>query len=843
MRAGLILLGVICAFIAFGCSKSSDPIVAPVDNPGVSRPVDAPRYVASSGRVLWGFWRISISADRSTVEVIADRSADLHVNTVRLLEDFPCKDCLVVSGVKFNPPHELSADLKLIHPYPGALKFTAFDVRGIFISGTGFTFPACGREIAWGDTLPRMLNPDGYTPLFNPTEYPETFPAALGYIPGHMATGGDLSANLNPFVAYSVGMPRRIFEAGSQQTRTVNLWIPDGPLEFGYAVDASWQLVEEVTDPLTDFPPDANCIEPYEITVQVGDGSGVPICGDTQITAGIYDHQGLDTIGAVTIEAPDLFDGVIPLDYVCDIGSEGWLFAATINNEHGAPDGVYPLVLKVDDLWVDPNLGEVDGWQVVDVNAIGQSTSDVGWARTWGGVETDYAQAVAAGNAGNVLVAGYYMNEVDFDPGPGVVKHASTINYSAPDPFYTADVFLSSFSAAGDFEWVVVLGSDSEEWPFDVTVDSTGSIYVTGLFQGSVDFDPGPGTDVHSSTGGFMMDPFLLKLDSSGNFVWARTWGGLSADLAYGVETDDAGNVYVTGVFQLSADFDPGPGQYVISSNGAIDVYVTTFDSSGSFRWARGWGGPSVEFGKSVAVTGTGAVYVGGYFMGSVDFDPGPGYDTHTSEGSNDAFVSRFGPLGSYQGVRTWGGAYTDDCDAIAVDSSDNLYVVGAYQRVVDFDPGPGITYRLANGAGDAYLSKFDPDGNFVWVQDWGEIVTDYSLDVAVDASGLVNVTGYFGSTVDFDPGPGVDLHASKGLRDVFLTRFDSAGAFQWAATWGGTEEDSGLGVSVDSLGNVYVCGNYRDRVDFHPGDGYTYYCSNGLDDAFLSKLPPDGNW
>ena len=121
---------------------------------------------------------------------------------------------------------------------------------------------------------------------------------------------------------------------------------------------------------------------------------------------------------------------------------------------------------------------------------------------------------------------------------------------------------------------------------------------------------------------------------------------------------------------------------------------------------------------------------------------------------------------------------------------------------------------------------------------DWDE-----GRGVGVDGSGNVYVTGWFWGTVDFDPGSGVDNHTSNGEHDVFLNKFDSSGAFNWARTWGGSEWDDGHGVAVEGSGNVYVTGYFQWTVDFDTGSGVDSHTSNGNGDVFLSKFPPDGNW
>jgi hypothetical protein len=170
--------------------------------------------------------------------------------------------------------------------------------------------------------------------------------------------------------------------------------------------------------------------------------------------------------------------------------------------------------------------------------------------------------------------------------------------------------------------------------------------------------------------------------------------------------------------------------------------------------------------------------------------------------------------------------------------------VTGVFWGTADFDPGPDVDNHVSNGWDDAFLTKFDSGGNFVWARTWGGTeYYDIGYEAAVDGSGNVYVTGCFQDTVDFDPGPDVDNHVSNGYVDTFLTKFDSSGNFIWARTWGGTGDDEGHSAAVDGSGNAYVTGLFMDDVDFDPGPGIDYHVSNGYYDIFLSKFPPDGSW
>ena len=273
-----------------------------------------------------------------------------------------------------------------------------------------------------------------------------------------------------------------------------------------------------------------------------------------------------------------------------------------------------------------------------------------------------------------------------------------------------------------------------------------------------------------------------------------------------------------------------------------LEVQIVAIPGEG---WARTWGGSDDDVGVGVAVDVSGNVYVTGRFYGAVDFDTGSSVDNHTSNGGYDIFLSKFDSSGNFQWARTWGGTGNDVGVDVVVDISGNFYVTGVFQATVDFDTGSGVDNHTSNGDMDIFLSKFDSSGNFQWARTWGGSGDDQGWGVAVDESGNIYVTGWFTGTVDFNPGPGVDNQTSNGWDDIFLSKFDSSGNFQWARTWGGSEDDWGidLGVAVNVSGNVYVTGCFYDTVDFDPGSGVDNHTSNGEYDIFLSKFLPDGSW
>jgi hypothetical protein len=330
------------------------------------------------------------------------------------------------------------------------------------------------------------------------------------------------------------------------------------------------------------------------------------------------------------------------------------------------------------------------------------------------------------------------------------------------------DVFVQKLDPSGNFIWAMSLGSNLGDLGNSSTVDSSGNVYTIGYFRLSADFDPGIGATYLTSVG--LDDVFVQKLDSSGNFLWAKSFGGGSNDNGSSITIDVSGNVYTTGSFRGTADFDPGAGTANLTSAGQDDVFVQKLDVSGNFHWAKSFGAGLRDKGNSITVDDSGNVYTTGFFEGTVDFDPGVGIDSHTSAGRFDFFVQKLDDSGNFLWAKSFGSGLFDEGTSITVDASGNVYTTGGFNGTVDFDPGAGTT-NLTAVNGDVFVQKLDPSGNFIWAKSFGEISQDRGSSIAVDASGNVYTTGYYAGTVDFDPGAGTVNLTSAGDFDVFVQK------------------------------------------------------------------------
>jgi hypothetical protein len=400
---------------------------------------------------------------------------------------------------------------------------------------------------------------------------------------------------------------------------------------------------------------------------------------------------------------------------------------------------------------------------------------------------------------------------------------------------------ISVIGNAQSFDWVASSGAIGWDKAYSITTDADGNTYTTGHFQGTVDFDPGSGEYDLASAG--ENDVFVQKLDADGNFVWALSFGGLFADRGRSIATDASGNVYLTGFFDGTVDFDPGSGDFDLTSEGDEDVFVQKLDTDGNFEWAISYGDTYMDIGASITTDASGNVYVTGNFDGTVDFDPGSGVTNLTSVGLDDVFIQKLDTDGNLEWAVSFGGDLYDRGTSVSTDASGNVFTTGIFRNAVDFDPGSGVNNLTSAGGYDVFVHKLDTDGNFVWARSFGGgSWDDAGLAVTADASGNVYTTGFFYETVDFDPGSGVSDLTSEGDRDVFLQKLDASGNFEWAVAYGSSIRDEGTSITTDASGNIYLTGIFQETVDFDPGSGVTNLTSAGNWDVFLQKLDADGN-
>jgi hypothetical protein len=434
------------------------------------------------------------------------------------------------------------------------------------------------------------------------------------------------------------------------------------------------------------------------------------------------------------------------------------------------------------------------------------------WSKKFGGSNSDYGQSVSVDSSGNIYITGRFLSStIDF--GGGALTNAGSW-----------DIFLAKFDSNGNHKWSKIFGGGNGDEGNSVSVDSTGNVYITGMFASStIDFGGGALTNA----GGY--DIFLAKFDSNGNHLWSKSFGGSGNDWGKSVSVDSSGNVYITGGFN-STTIDFGGGALTnANNNGTSDIFLAKFDSNGNHKWSKVFGGDYHDYGNSVSVDSSGNVYITGMFASStIDFGGG----VLTNAGNNDIFLAKFDSNGNHKWSKRFGGSIDDNGNSVSVDSSGNVYITGYFQSsTIDFGGG-ALTNGGYYGSYNIFLAKFDSNGNHKWSKRFGGSSNDFGYSVSVDSSSNVYITGYFDFTIDFGGG----ALTSAGYISIFLAKFDSNGNHLWSKRFGRSDYDYGYSVYVDSSGNLYGTGYFSSsNIDF----GGCPMSSAGNADIYLIKYAP----
>jgi hypothetical protein len=437
-------------------------------------------------------------------------------------------------------------------------------------------------------------------------------------------------------------------------------------------------------------------------------------------------------------------------------------------------------------------------------------------------------------------------------------------------------------TSAQTLTWAKQIGADAQDQGRSITVDASGNVYTAGTFSDTVDFDPGIGNYFLTSTG--LDDVFISKLDSLGNFMWAGSWGWLNFDLGLSITVDTNRFVYSTGLFQGTADFDPGVGVFNLTASGldgfvvkmdastgslvwakqfpfessaiAVDpngnvitvgrqngsAFLSKLDASGNPVWTKEFATQSGDCGaSSLVLDALGNIYTTGFFIDTVDFDPGLGTYNLVGEYYGDAFICKLDAGGNFQWAKQLSGNGNEYGATIALDASGNVYTSGVLNATADFDPGVG-TYNLSSagiGNSDGYISKLNSSGDFVWAKQLGGAIGSslFISSIVLGADNNVYSIGNFSQTVDFDPGTGTNNLTSSGPYDVFISKLDNNGNFISTLQFAGSGFAEGRSLVLDNVGNIFATGNFKATTDFDPLAGVFNLTSNGADDIFIIKL------
>lgn len=374
------------------------------------------------------------------------------------------------------------------------------------------------------------------------------------------------------------------------------------------------------------------------------------------------------------------------------------------------------------------------------------------------------------GSNGEIIVGGSYYDTLDCDPSS--VIHNIISNGKE-------DMFIVSFSPAGGFNWARSIGGIKQDGISSIVVDDSNNIIACGYFRDTVDFDPGSATLYSYSNG--ISDLFYMKLTSNGDLVWVNTTGSNKKDVATFVKTDASNNIYVSGWFNKTVDFDPSPSLKELTAIGDWDAFILKLNPNGELIWVHSLNGIIVSIGHDKINN----VYLLGRFEYKIDLDPSSNIQEFYSIGNTSVFVCKLNKEGEYNWGYAFGGGNYIFPESIFVKEYGNIYTTGWYRGAIDADPGPDSLYLKSNGLGDIFIQKLSQDA--IGIKENGSIESidlklilypnpgqgNYSIDFSNQSNIQVSIFNNKGELIDshFSSGDGIFNFNIEGSNGIYLVQ------------------------------------------------------------------------
>lgn len=449
-----------------------------------------------------------------------------------------------------------------------------------------------------------------------------------------------------------------------------------------------------------------------------------------------------------------------------------------------------------------------------------------------GGTKYDYGKGICRGAGEEAYVVGEFRDSADVDPGPGVYRiHAAKYQ----------DIFLSKYNDQGVLQWAFAIGDTFKtDTARGVAFGPDGNVVIAGQFTGTIDADPGPGTNVLVGVADTIQwNSFFAKYDATGHHLWAKRIGnpGQMAGIQH-VEVDAQGAIFMVGSFTGTVDFDPGPGQLLHSSGVSTAGWMGKYDANGNVQWVAPFFPSGTN--KAVAVNmvqdSYGNVFVTGYFTGTVDLDPGPGTFSLTSPSFEDAFLAKLTSSGQLEWAFRIGGNGHQMGTAVAYDGAGGIYLGGDITGTVDFDPSPGNDIRQSGsvtGSYNGFLAHYDSSGAYHWIAVFTADTMSRVVNIRSDSARGVVVGLNFQGRMDYDPTTSIQ-YAYSFQSDAFLVRIGATARYNWGGAIGGPYMDKMADMDYSPSGRVFHTGSISGTVDLDLYPTTYMVTASGGSDAYF---------
>lgn len=390
------------------------------------------------------------------------------------------------------------------------------------------------------------------------------------------------------------------------------------------------------------------------------------------------------------------------------------------------------------------------------------------------------------------------------------------------------DVYVACFSAEGTLDMAVQFGGDISDQPRAIAALPGGDIVITGYFLDT--FGAG-GSKALTASGG--ADIFLIRLNSAGEAVWSRRFGGSFADKGNALAITPDGDILLAGNFQNELAYENGGETHEIKSAGERDAFVFRIDSLGNVLWAESFGGSGHDEASRVIAGPGGDVYIAGTFEGTASLADGAG--VMSAAHGEDAFLIALDADGQLNWSHQISSANREYVSGLVADERGDLYISGNF--LGKLDPPNGVALNSAGGT-DIFLMKFDATGKQVWSRRVGGAENEESFDLAVSAGQELMLSGHFQGDIDLPiMGKLIKLKSSgMGNPDGLILTFDSQGQYRQAATAAGDGVETVFTITALQGGGVATAGFFNQEVTLLI-DGLSKLVRRGNTDVFVVRV------
>ncbi|MGB0391579.1 MAG: T9SS type A sorting domain-containing protein [Salibacteraceae bacterium] len=453
------------------------------------------------------------------------------------------------------------------------------------------------------------------------------------------------------------------------------------------------------------------------------------------------------------------------------------------------------------------------------------------WVKNFGSITNakyEGGTSIWVGDSGNIFTTGWFRDTADFDPGSGQDLHSSSHRNDN-------DVFIHKMDSSGNLIWAKTLKGDGDDTGFIIRTDSDGNVIIGGRFKDTTDFDPGVGTHNLVSNGRF--DFFVLKLNSSGQFMWANSFGNVKDETLTNIMVDDSNNIYCTGQYYDMLDIDPSASTFMLGSASIYGaIFYSKFSSAGQLTWAKSIADATCS--SSTLDSNNNIILTGTIIWAATDFDPSSG-TFHLNPTPNRFYIAKYANNGNFIWAKNIGGNPSSFVGTTTqIDQEGNIVMVGQFTGTIDVDPDTGITNITSKGGADIFVVKLNASGNFLWAHGFGSTQHDYERGVKLDKNGFVHILGVVTDIADMDPGPGVaNVGVANIYNDPFTLKLNPNGDFVWVYSLPNLGPEATNDIAFGASGTIFTTGNFRDSLDFDPDTAVRdmRYKANGQ--IFVQKL------